>query len=66
MGDPAGVGPEVILKAAAALSTRRAAPSIVVCRFAVQLQTTEPLYFARGDVNLPKRHQCALENLPRR
>lgn len=30
MGDPAGVGPEVILKAAAALSTRRAAPSIVV------------------------------------
>jgi 4-hydroxythreonine-4-phosphate dehydrogenase len=30
MGDPAGVGPEVILKAAAALSSRRAAPSIVV------------------------------------
>jgi 4-hydroxythreonine-4-phosphate dehydrogenase len=30
MGDPAGVGPEVILKAAAALSHRRAAPSIVV------------------------------------
>lgn len=30
MGDPAGVGPEVILKAAAALSSRRAAPSLVV------------------------------------
>src|SRR5271168_4233752 len=30
MGDPAGVGPEVILKAVAALSSRRAAPSIVV------------------------------------
>jgi 4-hydroxythreonine-4-phosphate dehydrogenase len=30
MGDPAGVGPEVILKAAAALSNRRAAPSLVV------------------------------------
>src|SRR5260370_7470846 len=30
MGDPAGIGPEVILKAAAALAGRRAAPSIVV------------------------------------
>ena len=30
MGDPAGVGPEVILKAAAALARRRGAPSIVV------------------------------------
>jgi 4-hydroxythreonine-4-phosphate dehydrogenase len=30
MGDPAGIGPEVILKAAAALASRRAAPSIVV------------------------------------
>ena len=30
MGDPAGVGPEVILKAAVALANRRAAPSIVV------------------------------------
>ncbi len=30
MGDPAGVGPEVILKAVAALSSRRSAPSIVV------------------------------------
>jgi 4-hydroxythreonine-4-phosphate dehydrogenase len=30
MGDPAGVGPEVILRAAAALARRRAAPSIVV------------------------------------
>jgi len=30
MGDPAGVGPEVILKAAAALAGRRSAPSIVV------------------------------------
>jgi 4-hydroxythreonine-4-phosphate dehydrogenase len=30
MGDPAGVGPEVILKAAAALGGRRGAPSIVV------------------------------------
>jgi 4-hydroxythreonine-4-phosphate dehydrogenase len=30
MGDPAGVGPEVILKAAAALASRRSAPSIVV------------------------------------
>jgi 4-phospho-D-threonate 3-dehydrogenase / 4-phospho-D-erythronate 3-dehydrogenase len=30
MGDPAGVGPEVILKAAAALAKRRGAPSIVV------------------------------------
>ena len=30
MGDPAGVGPEVILKAAAALASRRGAPSIVV------------------------------------
>ena len=30
MGDPAGVGREVILKAAAALASRRGAPSIVV------------------------------------
>ena len=30
MGDPAGVGPEVILKAGAALASRRGAPSIVV------------------------------------
>src|SRR5260370_26249 len=30
MGDPAGIGPEVILKAAAALAGRRGAPSIVV------------------------------------
>ena len=30
MGDPAGVGPEVILKAAAALASRRSAPSIAV------------------------------------
>ena len=30
MGDPAGVGPEVILKAAAALARRRCAPAIVV------------------------------------
>jgi 4-hydroxythreonine-4-phosphate dehydrogenase len=30
MGDPAGVGPEVILKAAATLASRRGAPSIVV------------------------------------
>ena len=30
MGDPAGVGPEVILKAMAALASRRGAPSIVV------------------------------------
>jgi len=30
MGDPAGVGPEVILKAAAALAKRRGAPSIAV------------------------------------
>ena len=30
MGDPAGVGPEVILKAAATLAGRRGAPSIVV------------------------------------
>lgn len=30
MGDPAGVGPEVILKAAAALAKRRGAPSLVV------------------------------------
>ena len=30
MGDPAGVGPEVILKAASALASRRGAPSIVV------------------------------------
>jgi 4-hydroxythreonine-4-phosphate dehydrogenase len=30
MGDPAGVGPEVILKAAATLARRRGAPSIVV------------------------------------
>jgi 4-hydroxythreonine-4-phosphate dehydrogenase len=30
MGDPAGVGPEVILKAAAALAGRRGAPSIAV------------------------------------
>ena len=30
MGDPAGVGPEVILKAAAALASRRGAPSIAV------------------------------------
>jgi 4-hydroxythreonine-4-phosphate dehydrogenase len=30
MGDPAGVGPEVILKAAAALAARRGAPSIAV------------------------------------
>jgi 4-hydroxythreonine-4-phosphate dehydrogenase len=30
MGDPAGIGPEVILKAAVALAGRRAAPSIVV------------------------------------
>jgi 4-hydroxythreonine-4-phosphate dehydrogenase len=30
MGDPAGVGPEVILKAAAALASRRNAPAIVV------------------------------------
>ncbi len=30
MGDPAGVGPEVILKAAAALANRRGAPSIAL------------------------------------
>src|SRR5258707_1369997 len=30
MGDPAGVGPEVILKATAVLASRRGAPSIVV------------------------------------
>src|SRR5216683_1267511 len=30
MGDPAGIGPEVIVKAAAALAGRRAAPSIIV------------------------------------
>src|ERR1700719_1918978 len=30
MGDPAGVGPEVILKAASALASRRGAPSIAV------------------------------------
>jgi 4-hydroxythreonine-4-phosphate dehydrogenase len=30
MGDPAGIGPEVILKAAAALAGRRGAPSIIV------------------------------------
>lgn len=30
MGDPAGVGPEVILKAAAAIATRRGAPALVV------------------------------------
>ena len=30
MGDPAGVGPEVILKATATLANRRGAPSIVV------------------------------------
>jgi 4-phospho-D-threonate 3-dehydrogenase / 4-phospho-D-erythronate 3-dehydrogenase len=30
MGDPAGIGPEVILKAAGALADRRAAPTIVV------------------------------------
>ena len=30
MGDPAGIGPEVILKAAAALAKRRGAPSIAV------------------------------------
>jgi len=30
MGDPAGVGPEVILKAAAALASRRGSPSIAV------------------------------------
>ncbi len=30
MGDPAGVGPEVILKAAAALANRRGAPSLAV------------------------------------
>ena len=30
MGDPAGVGPEVILKAAAALAHRRGAPALVV------------------------------------
>src|SRR5260370_21754470 len=30
MGDPAGIGPEVILKAAAALASRRGAPSIAV------------------------------------
>ena len=30
MGDPAGVGPEVILKAASALANRRGAPSIAV------------------------------------
>ena len=30
MGDPAGIGPEVILKAAATLASRRGAPSMVV------------------------------------
>ncbi len=30
MGDPAGIGPEVILKAAAAIAGRRGAPSIIV------------------------------------
>src|ERR1700691_1110818 len=30
MGDPAGVGPEVILKAAAAMASRRGAPALVV------------------------------------
>jgi 4-hydroxythreonine-4-phosphate dehydrogenase len=30
MGDPAGIGPEVILKAAAALAGRRGAPSMIV------------------------------------
>ena len=30
MGDPAGVGPEVILKAGSALAKRRGAPSIAV------------------------------------
>jgi 4-hydroxythreonine-4-phosphate dehydrogenase len=30
MGDPAGIGPEVILKAAAAIGRRRGAPSIIV------------------------------------
>src|SRR5438105_3232895 len=30
MGDPAGVGPEVILKAAAAMASRRGSPAIVV------------------------------------
>ena len=30
MGDPAGVGPEVILKAAAAMAARRGAPALVV------------------------------------
>ncbi|MGZ6174342.1 MAG: hypothetical protein ACXWNB_00790 [Candidatus Binataceae bacterium] len=30
MGDPAGVGPEVILKAAAAIAPRRSAPALLV------------------------------------
>jgi 4-hydroxy-L-threonine phosphate dehydrogenase PdxA len=30
MGDPAGIGPEVILKAAAALAERRGAPRLAV------------------------------------
>src|SRR6266851_2631803 len=30
MGDPAGIGPEVILKAAAAIASRRGAPALVV------------------------------------
>jgi 4-hydroxythreonine-4-phosphate dehydrogenase len=39
MGDPAGVGPEVILKAAAAMASRRSAPALVVVGDARAMRT---------------------------
>jgi 4-hydroxythreonine-4-phosphate dehydrogenase len=52
MGDPAGIGPEVILKAAAALAGRRGAPSIVVIGDLAAMRAA-----AERFVNVPVPHE---------
>jgi len=66
MGDPAGIGPEVILKAAAQLARKRPAPALVVIgdlgamRAAAQRLGSVPEPYAFEPENLTNRRAAAL------
>jgi 4-hydroxythreonine-4-phosphate dehydrogenase len=62
MGDPAGIGPEVILKAAAALASHRDRPALVVIGDLEAMRTTARLLGSR----VPKPYAWSLEAPMRR
>ncbi|MGH7865684.1 MAG: 4-hydroxythreonine-4-phosphate dehydrogenase PdxA, partial [Candidatus Binataceae bacterium] len=59
MGDPAGIGPEIILKSAAALGVRRGAPSLVVIGDLAVMRET-----ARRIRGAPPFCECRASDLP--